>query len=46
MKTLTETAKETIEIIKRRMEFMETQKEIDSAVKMINGIRRLTGIIN
>jgi len=34
-------ANENIKLIKLRMEFMTTQKEIDSAVKTINTLRRL-----
>jgi len=43
MTDLQKIANESVKLIKLRMEFMTTQKEIDSAVKTINQIRNLVG---
>lgn len=44
MTDLQKIANESVELIKLRMEFMTTQEEIDSAVKRINTLRRLTNL--
>ena len=43
MTDLQKIANESVELIKLRMKFMTTQKEIDSAVRTINQIRNLVG---